>query len=873
MAKRGMMDQYMDIKSENQDSVLFFRMGDFYEQFHEDAVVSSEVLGLALTSRDKNAENPIPMAGFPWHALEDNLRLMLKAGHKVCVAEQEDELREGAKLLERVVTRIYTPGSLYEESLIGTDEVVNLSSVVIKNDSVGLAILDASTGNLWSVEYSGADRLDRVLDDLLRSSTRELVFSPKDSEKDELRRIISNIDNVTLSQHSTSKRKSDESLKQILEVADLGHIDLGDFPIAMEAAGLAADYLSSMHLMESISFKGVEILRPNDSLILDQTTLRNLELTQTLSGEKEGSLLGSIDKCRTAMGRRCLKQWILRPLASKADIEQRQDSVASIARSSKRLDEIREVLKGLRDMERLATQLSYNRSTGRDLVAISLALERMPKLKSICRQMDDDLLNNISENLDVLEMMKTDIQANLNDEQPLSMREGGIIREGIDSNLDELRTAASIGKKWFKDLETMERNRLQIPSLKVKHNRQIGWYIEVTKSHLSKVPDDWKRKQQMTNGNRYVTDDLLQWEDKLLTASTKANNIEYELFRGLRERCKQNARILGLISTHVSQIDVLQCFATIARSRSWSRPTIFEDNRLIAKGLRHPVLELQPNFVPNDLQFDKKRKFLLITGPNMGGKSTYLRCAALVTVLAQCGSFVPASSAQIGIVDRIFTRVGASDDIRRGRSTFMMEMMEVSHILKQATSDSLILLDEIGRGTSTFDGLSIAWSVSEDISKRLSSRTLFATHYHQLIGLEGEISGLVNVHVQVAQTEGELRFLHTVADGPCDDSYGVQVAALAGLPRHVIERAGDLLTFLEKQADGAKAGNKGTPIARNSGQSSLMGFVGSPKVVVQKDKTMELIKSKLNEMDIDSMSPRDALQALYDLQNSLEVNE
>ncbi|MEL0101323.1 MAG: hypothetical protein VW862_06455, partial [Euryarchaeota archaeon] len=285
MAKRGMMDQYMDIKSEHQDSVLFFRMGDFYEQFHDDAVVASEVLGLALTSRDKNAENPIPMAGFPWHALEDNLRAMLKAGHKVCVAEQEDELREGAKLLERVVTRIYTPGSLYEESLIGTDEVANLSSILIKNDSVGLSILDASTGNLWAVEYNGVDRLDRVLDDLLRSSIRELVFTPKDSEKDELRRIISNIDNITLSQHSTSKRKSDEALKQILEVADLGHIDLGDFPIAMEAAGLAADYLSSMHLMESISFKDVEILRPNDSLILDQTTLRNLELTHTLSGE------------------------------------------------------------------------------------------------------------------------------------------------------------------------------------------------------------------------------------------------------------------------------------------------------------------------------------------------------------------------------------------------------------------------------------------------------------------------------------------------------------------------------------------------------------------------------------------------------------
>ena len=873
MAKRGMMDQYTDIKTQHQDSVLFFRMGDFYEQFHDDAVVASEVLGLSLTSRDKNAENPIPMAGFPWHALEDNLRVMLNSGYKVCVAEQEDELREGAKLLERVVTRIYTPGSLYEESLIGTDEIANLASIVVKNDFIGLAILDASTGNLWAVEYSGEDKWDRILDDLLRSSTKELVFSPKDSEKDELREVILNLDNVTLSQHSTSKRKSDDSLKEILSVADLGHIDLGDFPTAMQAAGLAADYLSSMHLIETVDFKDVEILRPDDNLILDQTTLRNLELTHTLSGEKEGSLLGAIDKCRTAMGRRCLKQWILRPLATKSSIEKRQDAVASIARSSRRMDEIRDILKGLRDMERLATQLSYNRSSGRDLVAISLALERMPKLKSICHEMDDDLLNEISKDLDVLEVMKIDIQANLNDEQPLSMKEGGIIREGIDTNLDELRTAASIGKKWFKDLEQKERIRLEIPSLKVKHNRQIGWYIEVTKSHLSKVPETWKRKQQMTNGNRYVTDDLLEWEDKLLTASTKANNIEYELFRSLRDRCKENARTLGMISSHVAQIDVLQCFATVARSRSWSRPTIYEDSRLNANGLRHPVLETQPDFVPNDLSFDKKRKFLLITGPNMGGKSTYLRCAALLSILAQCGSFVPADSAQVGIVDRIFTRVGASDDIRRGRSTFMMEMMEVSHILKQATNNSLILLDEIGRGTSTFDGLSIAWSVTEDISKRLESRTLFATHYHQLIGLEGEVQGLVNVHVQVAESDGELKFMHTVADGPCDDSYGVQVAALAGLPRHVIERAGDLLTFLEKQADGAKAGKKGAPMARNAGQSSLMGFVGAPKVIIEKDEKMENIKNQLSQMDIDSMSPRDALDALYKIQKLLEDNK
>ena len=870
MSKRGMMDQYMDIKKEHPDSVLFFRMGDFYEQFHDDAVVSSEVLGITLTSRDKKAEDPIPMAGFPWHALEDNLRQMLQAGHKVCVAEQEEQLREGAKLLERVVTRVYTPGSLYEESLIGTDEVAGLAAICVKAEGVGIAILDASTGHVWTMEHTGDERWDRLLDDLLRSSPREVIFSPRDAEREEVRKVISQLDGVTLSQHNSSKRKGESALKNVLEVADLGHIDLGDSPLAMDAAGLAADYLATMHVVDSIDVKEVEIMQPDGNMVLDQTTLRNLELTQTLAGEKEGSLLGAIDRCRTSMGRRMLKQWILRPLANKERIEARQDAVASLARSSRRLDDIRNSLRGLRDLERLATQLSYNRSGGRDIVAIGLALERMPKIKLLCQEMDDELLNTISSDLDILEMMRIDIQANLNDEQPLSLRDGGLIREGIDSKLDELRTAAAVGHKWFKDLEIKERARLEIPSLKVRHNRQIGWFIEVTKTHLSKVPEEWKRKQQMTNGNRYTTDDLVEWEDRLLTAASKANSMEYDMFRDLRDRCRDNSRALGLVSTNVAQVDVLQCFAEVARTRSWTRPTIHDDDRLVAKGLRHPVLEIQTGFVPNDIRLDKKRKFLLITGPNMGGKSTHLRCAALLSVLAQAGSFVPASSAQVGMVDRIFTRVGASDDIRRGRSTFMMEMMEVAHILKRATPNSLILLDEIGRGTSTFDGLSIAWSVTEDICSRIGARTLFATHYHQLIGLEGDADGLVNVHVQVAESEGELKFLHTVADGPCDDSYGVQVAALAGLPRHVVERSGDLLGFLESQAHGAKAGEKGAPTARSAGQASLLGFVGQPQVRVEKDALGEAVKQALANIDPDSMSPREAHDALYTLQKILE---
>ncbi|MFL2968304.1 MAG: DNA mismatch repair protein MutS [Candidatus Poseidoniaceae archaeon] len=870
MSKRGMMDQYMDIKREHPDSVLFFRMGDFYEQFHDDAVVSSEVLGITLTSRDKKAEDPIPMAGFPWHALEDNLRQMLQAGHKVCVAEQEEQLREGAKLLERVVTRVYTPGSLYEESLIGTDEVAGLAAICVKAEGVGIAILDASTGHVWTMEHTGDERWDRLLDDLLRSSPREVIFSPRDAEREEVRKVISQLDGVTLSQHNSSKRKGESALKNVLEVADLGHIDLGDSPLAMDAAGLAADYLATMHVVDSIDVKEVEIMQPDGNMVLDQTTLRNLELTQTLAGEKEGSLLGAIDRCRTSMGRRMLKQWILRPLANKEKIEARQDAVASLARSSRRLDDIRNSLRGLRDLERLATQLSYNRSGGRDIVAIGLALERMPKIKLLCQEMDDELLNTISSELDILELMRIDIQANLNDEQPLSLRDGGLIREGVDSKLDELRTAAAVGHKWFKDLEIKERARLEIPSLKVRHNRQIGWFIEVTKTHLSKVPEEWKRKQQMTNGNRYTTDDLVEWEDRLLTAASKANSMEYDMFRDLRDRCRDNSRALGLVSSNVAQVDVLQCFAEVARTRSWTRPTIHDDDRLVAKGLRHPVLEIQTGFVPNDIRLDKKRKFLLITGPNMGGKSTHLRCAALLSVLAQAGSFVPASSAQVGMVDRIFTRVGASDDIRRGRSTFMMEMMEVAHILKRATPNSLILLDEIGRGTSTFDGLSIAWSVTEDICGRIGARTLFATHYHQLIGLEGDAAGLVNVHVQVAESDGELKFLHTVADGPCDDSYGVQVAALAGLPRHVVERSGDLLGFLESQAHGAKAGEKGAPTARSAGQASLLGFVGQPQVRIEKDALGEAVKQALSNIDPDSMSPREAHDALYTLQKILE---
>ena len=876
MSKRGMMDQFFDIKEQHPDTVLFFRMGDFYELFHDDAEVAAEVLGLSLTSRDKNAEQPIPMAGFPWHGLEDHLRTMLRAGYKVTVAEQEEELRPGAKLLERVVTRVYTPGSLFEEGLLEGDEQSLLAAVVLGSDALGLAVLDASTGKAWASSHEGAERFIRLQDDLLRWQPSELVISPKDAENDHLAPLFPRLDATMVSQHQLSQSKREERLRSMLDVADLGHLDLDHAPLAISATGLAADYLATVHLRPDVPLQDVELVEEQGHLLLDQTTLRNLELTSTLAGEYDGSLLSTLNRCRTAMGRRLLKTWLLHPLSDKKAIQTRHQAVATLTRSARRLDGMRTSLKGIRDMERLATQLAYQRSNARDLVATAHALERMPALVQWCNDSQDPLLMHLSEGLDQLHEMRAMIHSTLDDHPPLGLRDGGLLRAGVDEEVDRLRGVTSEGKTWFSNLEQRLREELAIPSLKVKNNRQVGWYIEVTQTHSEKVPESWRRKQQLTNGSRYTTEELVERDDLLLTADSKLKELEYRRFLELRTYCSTQAAALADIARRVASIDVLQCFASVSRERNWTKPEITDKHQIQLEGARHPVLETQSGFVPNDVAMNKKRSFLLITGPNMGGKSTYLRTVALVTVLAQAGCFVPAKQAKVGLVDRIFTRVGASDDLKRGRSTFMMEMIEVAHILKRATPRSLVLLDEIGRGTSTFDGLSIAWSVTEDICSRIGARTLFATHYHQLIGLEGEVNGLCNVHVQVAQVDGKLRFLHTVADGPCDDSYGVQVAALAGLPRNVVERASDLLAFLEQQAGGAKAGEQSAPQSRDAGQASLMGYfaaaamkTSSPTPAALSPK-IERTLQRLKETNVDELSPRQALDVLYALKNDME---
>ena len=887
MAKRSMLDQFAEIKAQHPDTVLFFRMGDFYEMFYDDAVLASEVLGITLTSRDKSADEPVPMAGVPWHSVESYLQGMLRAGHKVTLCEQEEELRPGSKILERVVTRVYTPGSLYEEDLIGEDGSSLLAGLISRGDGIGLAILDSSTGRAWLQEHSGAGRYERVRDELQRWSPSELVLGRREAESEESRALLSSLDKVTMSVHEGGKEQHLQAVKDHLELVDLGSVDLDRRPLAMEACGLTAGYLTKLHLVDVVPLREVHFDADDGHLVLDQTTLRNLELTHTLAGEKDGSLVQAIDCTRTWMGRRQLKEWILRPLTDSEKIVARQSAVASLIRAPRRLDNIREALKSMRDLERLSTRLAYGRANARDLVAVADCLERMPRLQGLLSEGDSELLHQCAEGLSDLDPLMHHIASRVVEDPPMTIRDGGIFQNGVNEQLDDLRQKAGEGTDWLKQFESRERERLDIPSLKVKQNRQFGFFIEVTKSHLDKIPDEYRRRQTMTNAERYTTEELKEWEEVILTADDRSKALEHELFLELRKEVASNAAKLSDLGRKVASADVLSAFAKHARKHSWNRPDIKHDSTMEIVAGRHPVLEGDGRFVPNGISFDRRRKFLLLTGPNMGGKSTYLRQTALITILAQAGSFVPAEKAKIGIVDRVFTRVGAHDDLRRGRSTFMMEMIEVAHILRRATPRSLILLDEVGRGTSTFDGLAIAWSVTEDISNRVAARTLFATHYHQLVGLANEIEGLVNIHVQVADVKGEIRFLHTVADGPCDDSYGVQVAALAGLPIGVVERARDLLIFLEGQAQGARAGSEDTPDARDSGQSSLYGWMlgngdkppaysqpilneePTKQIVVSEDPVLREIAERLESLDPDTLTPREALEALYAMRAAL----
>ncbi|MCS7015669.1 MAG: DNA mismatch repair protein MutS [Gemmatales bacterium] len=793
-----MMLQYREIKSRHPDMLLLFRLGDFYEMFFEDALTASRVLQLTLTSRDKQ----IPMAGFPHHSLDQHLRRLLQAGFRVAVCEQVEDPATAKGLVRREVVRIVTPGTLTEETLLDPQKPNYLAAVCPGEKLSGLAWAELSTGQMWAADLPA----ERLADELVRLEVSELIL-PEGANPPWLGVLQTQWPMVSLTARPVwtfEPRPALETLRQQFQVCSLESFGFDESQPCLQAAGALVRYLQETlkatlgHLTRLCSYRSGAVL------YLDSVTRRSLELVRTLrEGRREGSLLAAIDRTVTPMGARLLQEWLLAPLTDLPAIRQRQDAVAELKEKPIFRRQVRSILARLHDVQRLTSRISTGRASPRDLSALGASLKLLPELINRLADAKASALQQVRAQLHSLPELQQELERALVDAPPLSPKEGGLIREGYHAELDRLRELARGGKAWMAQFQAREISRTGIPSLKVGFNRVFGYFIEVTHAHADKVPPDYQRKQTLKNAERYITPELKQYEDQVLRAEERAHALEYELFLQLRERAAQEAKNLVETAEALARLDVWAGLAELADLQNYCRPEIVAEPVLeICQG-RHPVLEqILPagRFVPNDVALSSEGGFLLvITGPNMSGKSTYIRQTALLVLMAQMGSFIPAQSARIGITDRIFTRVGANDDVARGQSTFLVEMTETANILHNASPRSLVILDEIGRGTSTYDGLAIAWSVAEYIHNILGCRTLFATHYHELTQLAEALPGVRNYQAAVHETNGRIVFLHRIVPGAADRSYGVHVAELAGLPKAVLERARQILSRLESQ--------------------------------------------------------------------------
>ena len=864
------MKQYRDAKDACGDALLFFRMGDFYELFDDDARLAAEQLGLTLTSRDKG-DNPIPMAGFPHHQLEGYLGRLIKKGFRVAICDQVEDPKQAKGLVKREVTRVVTPGTLTDEALLDPRECNFLASVIESSaskksadrgeDLVGLAWVELSTARFEATTIA-ANRLD---DELARISPAECLISE---------------DALPISDHlqqayTVTKRPgwafageaADERLRKQFGTATLEGFGFEqEDALAIRAAGAILDYLGET---QKASVEHIERLVRYQSgcrLEIDEATRRSLEITRTLrDGGRAGSLLAVIDHTVTAMGARLLTDWIANPLTNVDDITFRLDAVEEFVAESTLSDALRCELRSVYDMQRLLARVATGRSSPRDLAHVGKTLRSLPKIKAKLTARKAELLRGLESSLDLCPEVRGQLDAALMEDCPLASRDGGFIREGYNSELDELRKLATGGKQWIAQYQAQEQQRTAITSLKVGYNKVFGYYIEVTNSHRDKVPENYIRKQTLKNAERYITPELKEYEERVLTADDKAKRLEYDLFVRLRELVRSHGRRIQVTADGLAKLDVLLSLAELARLRNYCRPVPVDDVVLRIENGRHPVLDiLEPEgtFVPNDTHSGPEEDLiLLITGPNMAGKSTYIRQVALITLMAQMGSFVPASKATIGVADRIFARVGASDQLARGQSTFMVEMTETARILNTATARSLVVLDEIGRGTSTYDGLSLAWSIVEHIHDHLGCRTFFATHYHELTDLEESFPAVSNLNVAVKEWEENVVFLHKIVDGAADKSYGIHVARLAGVPANVNERAKQILAHLENEhvASNGRSSLAGTNQKRKSGdlQLTLFGFADHP------------ILDEIRDMELNQKTPLDALQCIKQWQDEL----
>jgi DNA mismatch repair protein MutS len=800
-----MMRQYHQIKLEHPDLLVFFRLGDFYEMFYEDAVTGSRALEITLTSRNSDSKgNPIPMCGIPHHAVNTYLSKLLRQGFKVAICEQVEDARQAKGIVRREVTRILTPGTAIEDGVLEIKENNFLASLVENGGAVAASFLDVSTGEFWVTEYSDSDATERIAQELYQFCPREIVF-PQSRLDDLSARFPAAMNGESVQTAQADWTFNLDFCQRILlqhfAVASLDGLGLNGHRGALAAAGALLNYVKETQKTDLQHITGISVLEPASCLKMDDSTVRNLELVQGLDGNKKWTLFAALDMTRTGMGARLLRRWMLRPSLCVEEIDRRLDAVEELTQSVVGMSRLGKLLDSVYDIERLLSRVTMETANARDLISLRESIAVLPSLEEALSEYQSALL---TPQIDLLADVKQLLKDSIDDEAPATLTEGRIIRKGYDSELDGLREVASSGKSYIAQLEIQERERTGIPSLKVKYNRVFGYFIEVTKTHLGAVPDRYTRKQTLAGSERYITPDLKEYEDRVLGAEERIVELEKELFLKIRSAVAVEAARIKAVASIIASLDVILSFAEAARRNHYTRPSLNDESRLSIRAGRHPVLELNSSepFVPNDLDCDTSvDQLLILTGPNMGGKSTYLRQNALIVIMAQMGSFVPAEEALVGLVDQIFTRVGASDNLARGRSTFMVEMIETARILNTATPKSFILLDEVGRGTATFDGLSIAWSVAEFLlnDENRKARTLFATHYQELTRLEQLYEGAKNFCVTVREGGKDIIFFHRVLPGVANKSYGIEVARLAGVPSPVIERAREVLGRLERK--------------------------------------------------------------------------
>lgn len=870
-----MMQHYVQTKDANPDCILFYRLGDFYEMFFEDAEVVSKELELTLTGKSCGLDERAPMCGVPYHAAETYLTRLVQRGYKVAVCEQVEDPKEAKGMVKRAVTRIVTPGTNMDA--MSLDETKNnyIMGIFFDGDKYGLAIADVTTADFFVTEV---DSNRSCMDEINKYVPSEIVcnenFTISGIDLDDLRERMQ-ISIAKLDAHYFDDRLSVAVLLEHFHTSRLSALGLEEFPMGSISAGALMKYLSEIQKSALEQFNHIQPYLNGNFMLLDSSTRRNLELVETLrEKQKRGSLLWVLDKTKTAMGARMLRSDVEQPLTNATLIGDRLDAVDELLHHMIQREELREYLNPIYDLERLNTRIVYQTANPRDLLAFKNSVAMLPAIKTVLADFTSKNLVELAENIDSLSDICADIDAAICEEPPISARDGGILKDGYHEEVDRLRKAKTDGKKWLAELEAKERERTGIKNLKVKYNKVFGYYLEVTNSYKDLVPEDYQRKQTLANAERFFTPELKELEDTILGVEDKLIALEYELFRQLRNRIASQVYRIQQTAKAIARLDVYASLAYVAEKNHYCRPKINTRGVIDIKGGRHPVVEQmmdQQLFIDNDTYLDnKKQRVSIITGPNMAGKSTYMRQSALIVLMAQIGCFVPAKSANIGIVDRIFTRVGASDDLASGQSTFMVEMNEVANILRNATKDSLLILDEIGRGTSTFDGLSIAWAVVEHISnvKLIGAKTLFATHYHELTELEGKLEGVHNYCIAVKENGDDIVFLRKIVPGGADKSYGIAVAKLAGLPDEVIDRANRIVTQLCENdiVDLAKNIAVEGQTTQSRKQTKPLDDVDKAQMSFFDTISDDAIIDELRHLDISHMTPLEAMNALNELQ-------